>query len=256
MTFISQVNKWFVNANLNPAAKLRLFCVPYAGGGASVFHEWSHFFPKEIEICSIQLPGRENRGMEDPLTDLQQIVEIAAEEIQPLINIPFAFFGHSMGALISFELARKIRQKNNVNPVHLFVSGRHAPQISCTKQDYHLLPDDQFIQELRLLNGTPEIVLQNAEMMGILLPRLRADFSACGSYQYKNNEPLDCPITAFGGKDDIGVTYQSLEAWREQTKKEFSVCMYPGDHFFLYDSQHEMIEFMCKQLHLLLAPKI
>lgn len=256
MTFISQVNKWFVNANVNSAAKLRLFCIPYAGGGASAFYEWSHFFPKEIEVCSIQLPGRENRGMEVPLTNLQQIVEIVAEEIQPLINIPFAFFGHSMGALISFELARTIRQKSNVNPVHLFVSGRHAPQIPCVKQDYHLLPDEQFIQELRSLNGTPEIVLQDAEMMSILLPRLRADFSVCGSYQYKNDEPFECPITAFGGKNDNGVTYQSLEAWREQTKREFSVCMYPGDHFFLYESKYEMIEFMCKQLRLVLAPKI
>lgn len=256
MTFISQVNKWFVNANVNSAAKLRLFCIPYAGGGASAFYEWSHFFPKEIEVCSIQLPGRENRGMEVPLTNLQQIVEIVAEEIQPLINIPFAFFGHSMGALISFELARTIRQKSKVNPVHLFVSGRHAPQIPCAKQDYHLLSDEQFIQELRSLNGTPEIVLQDAEMMSILLPRLRADFSVCGSYQYKNDEPFECPITAFGGKDDNGVTYQSLEAWREQTKREFSMCTYPGDHFFLYESKYEMIEFMCKQLRLVLAPKI
>lgn len=228
---------------------MRLFCFPYAGGAAGIFRLWSEILPATIEICPVQLPGRGSRLREPPYTDLLSLVRVAAQELLPYMGRPFALFGHSMGATISFELARLLRYEHHLEPVHLFVSSRPAPQLGQVRPSIYDLPDDQFLEELRTLKGTPGEVLENPELMQLILPLLRADFQMIQTYTYLPRPPLDCPITVFGGLQDTYVKCEHLEAWREQTSGRFSLCMFDGDHFFLHMEQQRVLETLAQELN-------
>ena len=229
-------------------ARLRLFCFPYAGGGASVFRDWAESLPAIVEICPIQLPGRENQIRERAFDKFHALVTALSFAIQPYLDIPFAFWGHSMGALISFELARQLRRENKPQPHHLFVSAYKAPQLPDSAFQIHKLPDKEFIKELRRLNGTPEEVLQNAELMQLMLPILRADFTLVETYRYTVEEPLDCSISAFGGLQDDVVNNNDLEAWNEQTLQTFNLRMFPGDHFYLRSYRRHLLSVVSQDL--------
>jgi medium-chain acyl-[acyl-carrier-protein] hydrolase len=225
----------------NPGARLRVFCFPFAGGGPSAFKTWMDEFPSairaEAELCAIQLPGRENRLKEPSFDRLSPLLDALAPVIRRYSGTPFAFVGHSMGALVSFELARKLRRQGFEGPIHMVVSGHRAPQLPDRQPPIHGSPDDEVIAQLRNLGGTPEAVLQNPELMELLLPVLRADFAVCESYVYANEEPLDCSITALGGNDDGRVSREELLAWRAQTRNSFSMHQFPGNHFFIQTAQ-------------------
>ena len=171
--------------------------------------------------------------MESPFTRLSPLVYTLTEALLPHLTTPFAFFGHSMGALIGFELARQLRRQHGPSPVHLFVSGREAPQLPSLEPPIHALPEPQFIAELQRFNGTPKEVLEHPDLMQLLIPTLRADFAVCETYTYISDAPIDCSISAFGGLQDHEVSCEQLEAWRDQSRASFSLCMFPGDHFFL-----------------------
>jgi len=224
---------WIACRNPRPKTRLRLFCFPYAGGGASIFRTWSDGLPADVEVCPVQFPGRGTRLMERPFTQLSTLIEALAQGLAPLLDKPFAFFGHSLGALVSFELARQIRGQYGTHPVRLFVSGGRAPQIPHRAAPIHTLPDKEFLLELRRLNGTPSELLNHEELMEIMVPLLRADFALYETYQYSTDAPLSCPISAFGGLQDHRVNDHDLEAWRAQTSSAFALRMFPGDHFFL-----------------------
>lgn len=232
-TNVAAFDSWIAFRKPCPEARLRLFCFPYAGAGALIFRTWPDGFPADVEVCSIQLPGRGTRLMERPFTQLSSLVEALAEALVPLLDKPFAFFGHSLGALVSFELARRIRGQYGVHPVRLFVSAGRAPQIPNRDAPLHTLPETEFLAELRRLNGTPGELLDHKELMEIMLPVLRADFAMFETYVYSTGAPLNCPISAFGGLQDRRVSKSDLEAWRIQTGVSFSLRMLPGDHFFL-----------------------
>jgi medium-chain acyl-[acyl-carrier-protein] hydrolase len=168
--------------------------------------------------------------------------------LQPYLDLPFAFFGHSMGALISFEVARQLRRQGT-SPVHLFISGRRAPQIPDRHPRMYMLPDSEFLEELRQLNGTSDVVLNNPELMQLLLPTLRSDFAMCGTYTYVNEPPFDCPISVFGGLEDTTETRDQLEGWKTQTCSYFTLQMLPGDHFFLRTSQQILLDQIVHQLN-------
>lgn len=249
---------WIKTTKPNSKTKLRLFCLPYAGGGASIFRTWSAYLPPEIEVCPIQLPGRENRWKEPLFTHISPLVETLATNIYPYLQeTPFAFFGHSMGALIAFELTQKLAESYNYHPIHLFVSGREAPQINTLDSPIHQLPDSEFIEELRRLNGTPEAVLQNAELMKLLMPILRADFAICETYVYSIKKQLNCSISVFGGLQDNKLSYENLIAWHELTNNERKLRLFPGNHFFLQSVQFLLLSAISQdiQQHLLLANK-
>lgn len=235
-----QTQSWFMNTAVNSREHLRLFCFPYAGGGASIYRDWNEKLPPNISICPIVLPGRDRRTMEKPLDSVDDIVRQLVIAIRPFLDQPFAFFGHSMGALIAFETARQLYDKHHVFPTHFFASGKSAPQLPYSKKILHTLPDDQFIEELRQLQGTPEEVLQNEELLQIVLPRLRSDFTVCETYMYRTGTPLDCPLTVFGGSEDYEVSMDSLQAWKEHTCGSFQVELFEGNHFFIHP-QEEMI---------------
>jgi len=232
---------WFTSQRPNAGARLRLFCFPYAGGGAAIYRLWPQSLPSEVEACMAQLPGRGTRLREEPFTNLDALVAAIAEAIAPLLDKPFALFGHSMGAMISFELARRLREQGQPQPSHLFISGRRAPQLPNDDPISYNLPDAELGQELLRLNGTPKEVLEHPELMELMLPLLRADFSVVETYDYRPGVPLDCPLTVFGGLRDAEVSREQLEAWREQTTSEFALRMLPGDHFFLNDAQAQTL---------------
>ena len=225
----------------NPKARLRLFSFPFAGGRASTFNSWVDGLPlvirRETEFCSIRLPGHEATRREDLFTQLSPLLEVLAPVLGSYADTPFVFFGHSMGALVSFELARQLRRRQMPGPIHMIVSGHRAPHLPDPHPAIHQLPDLEFLVKLRDFGGTPEAVLQNPELMELLLPVLRADFAVCETYAYTPEEPLDCSITAFGGNGDHRVSRQELSAWHLHTTKSFSLQMFPGDHFFLLNAQ-------------------
>lgn len=239
---------WITSANLQLQAQLRLFCFPYAGGAASVFSKVLNGLPSEIEVCPVELPGRGSRLSETPVKDLESLVEIVAEELAPHLDQPFAFFGHSMGALLGFELARYLRRTRRLEPIHLLVSAGRAPQVRVSGPATWDLQDHQLVDKMRRLNGTPQAVLDNPELMALVLPIIRADLVAIDSYVYRDEPPLSCPITALGGLQDSSVTREELCPWREQTSESFTLRMLPGDHFFLHSAQQTVREVLAREL--------
>lgn len=249
MTTRLTFNSWVTCPKPNPQAKLRLFCFPYAGSGALSFRTWSDSLPLTVEVCPIELPGRGSRLRESPFSQLYPLIQELVRALHPYLDKPFAFFGHSLGGLVSFELAHQVRRDYGLNPVHLFVSACRAPQIPALRPPIHALPEPAFLDELRRLNGTPKTVMENAELMQLLLPTLRADFAVLETYVYTPKPLLDCPISGFGGLQDREVSCDELEAWREQTTAAFSLQMLPGDHFFLHSARSLLLQSLSHKLH-------
>ena len=258
MTTLSKANNrpttpWLNVFQHNPEASLRLFCFPYAGGAAYIFRDWADQLPADVEICPVQLPGRGARMREASFIRVPALVTALCQELLPYLDKPFAFFGHSLGALISFELARKLSHDYQLEPLHLFVSGRGAPQLEDTRPDTHNLPEDEFVKELRRLNGTPAEVLDQPELLQLIIPTLRADFELCETYEHLTSAPLKCAITALGGLYDEDVPRERLEPWREHTSASFSLKMLPGDHFFLHSSESMLLQILALELKVVLS---
>lgn len=203
----------------------------------------------QIEVWPIQLPGRENRFSEKAFSSIEELVQALEEVLLPHLDMPYAFFGHSMGALISFELTRALRKREKVaGPIRLAVSGHRAPQLPYPRPPIHQASDKEFVQGLCQLNGTPKEVLENQELLQVLLPLLRADFELCETYAYRDEEPLDCPISAFGGLQDPDVPRESLLTWRTQTRSSFQARFFHGDHFFLHHEHETLMEILSQEL--------
>ncbi|MDZ7319899.1 MAG: alpha/beta fold hydrolase, partial [candidate division KSB1 bacterium] len=222
----SLVNSWFAFVKPNLAADIRLFCFPYAGGSAMTYRTWSDLLPKNIEVYPVELPGRGSRMREQPYTNMTPLVHDLGLALKPYLDKPYAFWGHSMGALIGFELARLFRRWQLPGPMQLFASGHTAPQVKSSHQPIYNLPEREFLVELRQLEGTPEAVLNNQELMQLLIPMLRADFEVNETYRYDPEPPLACPITVYGGANDRDVNREALEAWREQTSADFALHIF------------------------------
>lgn len=241
---------WLVCHQPNPYADLRLFCLPYAGGGASIFRTWPDALPVSVEVVPVHLPGRETRISEQPFRRLQPLVGAIADAVAPHLSKPYAIFGHSMGALLGFELARHLRREGLPLPLHLFVSARDAPQHFEGCVQTYALPEPDFVEEVRGLNGTPSGVLEHPELRKLVLPVLRSDFELLQTYSYAHEPELDCPISAFGGQQDYRLTREHLEGWRKQTSASFTLDMLPGDHFFLRPSQQLLLDLISNKLNL------
>lgn len=228
---------WLSDPAAHPRKPVRLFCFPYAGGGPSVYRGWDRELPPSIEVLRVALPGREGRFGERPLRDARTAVDALAEALSGFLEPPYAFFGHSLGALLAFELTRALERRGRPGPTTLFVSGSRPPRLRRDrKQDepIHHLPQPAFLQKLRELEGTPEEVLENAELMELFLPLLRADFEMSETYVYEPAAPLAVPILAFGGENDEHAPPSDLDAWQEETTSTFRGMRLPGGHFFLH----------------------
>jgi medium-chain acyl-[acyl-carrier-protein] hydrolase len=224
---------WCVTLRRVAAPRLRLFCFPFAGGGPYVFLPWVERLPTDIEICAIHLPGRESRLREAPLTSMPAVVNALAAALRSRFAGPFAFAGHSMGALVAYELTRHLRRTSGPLPRRLIVSGRRAPHVPVTLRMRHLLNDAAFTIELQRLGGMPPAILADPELRALLFPLLRADIGVCDSHVHVDEAPLDLPITALGGEADPEVCITDVERWGELTTAGFTFRRFPGAHFFI-----------------------
>ncbi|HEX2091288.1 MAG TPA: alpha/beta fold hydrolase [Longimicrobiaceae bacterium] len=232
--------RWAVFPRRNPSAELRLFCFPYAGGSAAAYRLWPNHFGPRVEVCAVQLPGREARFGERPYDRVMPLAADLAEILRPYFDRPFAFFGHSMGSLIAFELIRELRRAGRPLPATLVASGRNAPHLPPREPLNYNLPEPELLEKLRRFEGTPEEVLANQELMRLLLPLLRADFAVNEAYTPYDEPPFDLPILALGGTGDEEVTREGLDAWSQYTASRFAVRIFPGGHFFLNSSPAEV----------------
>ncbi|NEO02099.1 MAG: thioesterase [Moorea sp. SIO3I7] len=224
---------WLCYLKPNPESRVRLFCFHYLGGGASVFRKWSDHLSPDLEVCPIQMPGREGRIDEQPFVRMPALVETLAEVLYPYLDKPFAFYGHSMGALISFEVARQLRRQYGLNPVHLFVAAYYAPHLLSPFQSLGEWNDSLLIKKLPRLLDAPKSSLENADFLQALLPTVKADLQILSNYTFLEENPLNCPIWAFGGLQDDRVKQDDISAWRKHTSSTFKLEMFPGKHLFL-----------------------
>ena len=232
---------WFERLSRGQRPSLRLFCFPHAGGSSESYRSWQRWFPEQIDLCLVHLPGRGKRLREQAFTQTAPLVKAIADRILPEIDIPYALYGHSMGATIAFELTRELFQRQYTPPQHLFVSGRRAPQCPRTEPITFNLPHNEFIAELRRLNGTPRELLENPELLELFMDLLRADFELVDTYEYHPAERLSCPITVYGGLHDKEVSSENCNAWKEQTSASFNMRMVSGDHFFIRNPVQDFV---------------
>ncbi|HEU4325466.1 MAG TPA: alpha/beta fold hydrolase [Roseiflexaceae bacterium] len=223
---------WFAYVRPNPDARLRLFCLPFAGGAAVSYRSWAQHLPDSVEVLPVELPGRGTRIAEPPALALDPLVEQLAQAITPLLDRPFALWGHSMGALLCYELARQLRRTAGLSPAQLLVSAHRAPHLPNPHGSNHKLADPALLEKIRSLNGTPPDVLAQPDLVQLLLPVVRADFTVCETYVHTPAPPLECPIAVFGGTYDPMVERWQLAAWSRHTQHPVQVQMLPGDHFY------------------------
>ncbi len=218
-----------------PNAKFRLICFPYAGGSAAAYSSWISSLHPEVEVVLIQLPGRGVRIADTLYTRMDEVVKDIYTALVDILSKPFIFFGHSMGARIAYEVALMLYRHENVLPVHFIASGSSAPFVKSKKNPTYHLPDAEFLDRLRELNGTPEEVLNNHELMQLMLPVLRADFKIVETYLNPSKMKIPTQVSIFAGKkDDIETV--DIEAWEEVFKLRFGSYWFDGGHFFIHEN--------------------
>ena len=233
---------WFTGTSPRAGVAFRLFCFPFAGGGASVFRTWGARVGTHIDICAMQPPGREERYHDAPFTDAVALASAAATAMQPHLDVSYALFGHSMGALVAFEVARALEALGAPPPRFLALSAYPAPHLATTRRQFHHLPTPALIEELKRLQGTPQAALDNPELMAFVLPTLRADFAVCDTYAYREARALALPLFVYGGQDDTDVSPSALDAWGAHTTGDVVRATLPGGHFFLQTHRDQFLD--------------
>ena len=229
-----RATSWITCPRPNPGAPLRLFCLSSAGAGASMYRLWPSQLPASVEVCPVQLPGREDRYREPAFTSLAGLSRAIAREMTPFLDRRYAIFGHSMGALIAFELAFALEHDGGRPPVALFVSGRRPPDETDLAAPVHGLPDAEFLDELqRRYGGVPDVVRREPELLALLLPGLRADVRALETYRIADDTRVACPVHVYGGREDTRPRPDQLEGWTRRTEQPVRVQLFPGGHFFV-----------------------
>ena len=226
-------SSWLIPLCSRHAACVRLVCFPYAGGSSAIYAAWADSLPSWVDAIAVALPGRGARFDEPATTDFAALVDHVSTAIAGVDPLPLALFGHSLGALLAYEVARELEQRG-AGPGLLFVSGRQASGLPSRRVPIAHLPDDEFIGELRAIGGTPSEILASGELIELLLPMLRADFALAERYKPLPGQPLTCPLVALGGLEDPWVHAPDLRAWSDMTAGPFSMRMFPGDHFYLH----------------------
>ena len=241
---------WIVRPRPSPAATIRLFCFPYAGLGTSVFRNWPPLFPPHVEVVLVQPPGREARWGEQAFRQAGDLAASATQALLPLLTMPFMFFGHSLGAMTGFEVIRQLRRGGHPQPLRLFASALRAPQLPYPHPLLHRLPDAEFVDQVcDQYGGIPQALLDNPDLLKLVLPCLRADFTVFETYRYVDEAPLACPITAFGGTRDRRITEREIGEWRHQTTEDFRYEMFDGDHFFLKNGRDQLLASVMRDLN-------
>ncbi len=248
---------WLVSTHPLRKGVLNLICLPFSGGTAQYFAHWDALFGQQVNIIAVQLPGRANRYREPPCTNMAELVAELAVQLKDTIQQPYALFGHSLGSLIAFELALYLQNTGQAMPLHVFASGYSAPcspwpETRTRPRNMHLLDDAQLVAQLQKLNGTPQEILNDKDLLPIYLPALRADFEILDTWTPGLDCKLNTPITAFGGTDDVASFPKAqIKAWENHTTRQFSFYMLQGDHFFIRSSEPLLRQIMLDKLGLI-----
>ena len=234
-------SNWFSLLFPNSKAKLRLFCLPYAGGNAVIFKSWAKNIMSDIEIVAIQPPGRSTRLQETPFKHMDMLIDDLMTVFPSVLDKPYVIFGHSLGSRIGFELLARLQHQELRLPEHFIASGSRGPHIPCLDEISYDLPDDQFVLKLKAMGGTPAELLDSNELMALLLPMIRADFQIAETHHFSGNILLDIPVTVFGGKNDPRVSIQELHTWQQHFSLPADIALFDGGHFFIDTHRHDVI---------------
>lgn len=240
MRLPGQATRWIRSFQPLPDSQLRLVCFPHAGGSASYFRPMAAPLGPTIEMLAVQYPGRQDRRLEQRIEDIAELADLIFDAVRPALDRPFAFFGHSMGAVLAFEVARRLKSQTKTSPQHLFASGRRAPS-RYRPEDIHRRDDAGLIAELRRLAGADRRWLDDSVLLAMVLPAIRSDYTAIETYTCPPGVVLDCPITALLGDADQNITIDEALAWREHTRARFDLRIFPGAHFYLEERQAEVV---------------
>ena len=241
-------DEWVITPRPNPRARLRLFCFHSAGSGASMFVPWAAHLPGDIELNAIQMPGRENRLKETPYKRIDPLMSVLEDQLYPLLDRPFAIFGLSMGALVGFELALRLRQAYGIEPTHFFSASRRAPQTPDRLPLIAQLQDAAFLEAVQArYKSIPQVIWEDAELMRLFLPLLRADFTLLETYTYTEDAPLGCPLSVLYGEEDATITLEDIAGWQIHTRARYTQQAFSGGHFFTGTQTTAVIEFLLQQ---------
>jgi medium-chain acyl-[acyl-carrier-protein] hydrolase len=242
MTTPSCCYPWLAAKHRHNQTCLRLFCFPYAGGGASIYRQWQTQMIDGIDVCPVQLPGREGRIEEPPCSDMRRLIKEMAYHLKAFFTAPFALFGHSMGGMIAYELARYLSNGPGAFPVHLFISASFPPHMLKQQSLVHRLPEAEFADMMERRGGMPKPILQNEEFRKLVLPILRADFALVENASHDNHGTLDIPFTVLSGDEDSSLSPETIDGWRGYTQGQFTRKLVPGDHFFINSARSAVIK--------------
>ena len=236
----SNRDKWFFCKNPRPQAAVRLFCFPFGGGGASIFHNWSDAMGEHIEVRALQLPGRETRFREPRETDFNNLIKDIVTALNAYQDKPFAMFGYSLGSLLAFEVCRELRRQNMKTPLHLFIAALSAPQLPPPHPPISSLQDQEFVQKVEYYYQPQGEAWNNLELRNLLLPVLKDDIALYESYVYREEPPLMCPIDVFAGDRDRATPVESTQYWSHQTSNRMEHHVFDGGHFFIDNAVREI----------------
>lgn len=237
------MDRWIVRPKVNNDAKIRLFCFPYAGSSAVVTYKFLvDSLPEEIEVCPVEFPGRGSRMAENLISDIDKAVQLIGAAIPGFLDKPYLFLGHSMGALVAFELSHYLKTNLNSQPLKLYLSAHRAPSIEKDGKMMHILKENEFLDELIKMNGLADEILEHRELLDLMLPVIKNDYKLCETYRFKSKNKLDIPFQIFGGSNDKDVSLEHLKAWNELTSAYIKIEIIEGDHFFLTKNKENFLQ--------------
>lgn len=237
-----QENKWLLTFKKNPQARTRLIAFHHSGGGASAYFPWVKHLSPSVELIALQLPGREGRFQEPLLNRVEDIIHYVSKEFALYTDKPFFIFGHSLGALLSFEFAKSIQKTYSVSPHYIIVSASKAPHLPLRRKSFSQLGASSLKAELTLYGGISQEIIENEDLFDIFCPILKNDFSIAENYNYRKSEPLLCNMLALSGSQDQSVQEEEIVAWAQHIQGHFTHISFPGDHFFLKQHQPKILE--------------
>lgn len=243
-TSLKTDNTWFYWTELRKNVRIRLFCFPYAGGSPTIFRKWASKLPQNVEIIAVRLPGRDIRIREAAFSEWLPLLSAIEQALTPYFDKPFAFFGHSLGASLVYELTRRLSNQNNSLPIQLLISGCRCPHLPLRQPPMWNLPKQEFLRRLREMNGTELEVLEDKRLIALLEPTLRADIKLAESWECTTRQPLNVPITVFSGLEDDIAPPSDMQDWRYYTNLEFYSYTLPGNHFFLHSSERILLDYI------------
>lgn len=241
-------DRWFRTVKPSPDPRVRIICFPHAGGAASFFRSWADFVPDGIELIAVRYPGREDRLADPPAETMEQLADPIAESCSPFLGTPLAFFGHSMGASVAYEVALRLRARHRAVLAGLFVSSRPGPGQK-NRKDFTRTTDDELIEDISLQGGTDPQAFAHPELRELILPAIRADYRLVDGYRaLTGHAPLDSPVVAYYGDEEADLAPDSVAAWSAVTSSTFGIQTFNGGHFYLVDRYQELLEHLFARL--------